>query len=81
MGWIKKANKLGVYETTYEGFRIYRTRPSQWVETTEQRADGLYRVQTLIRGQWLAINRKGQRLAADNIERLGWEIDIFNLDL
>ncbi len=24
MGWIKQANKLGEYHSSYEGFRIYR---------------------------------------------------------
>ena len=24
MGWIKEANKLGEYHSTWEGFRIYR---------------------------------------------------------
>ena len=26
MGWVKEANKIGRYHTTYKGFRLYYTR-------------------------------------------------------
>jgi hypothetical protein len=75
MSWVKDANKIGEYHSTYRGFRIYKVGgggSEQWVE---ERADGFWRVTKFIPTEFVAIDKTGARLSATGIEGIGYEID------
>lgn len=76
MSWVKEANKLGRYNTSYKGFRIYCIKEPQIKTTHEQREDGIYQRTDFIPGEMLAIDKTGIRFEAPYVENLAFKIDI-----
>lgn len=78
MGWISESNKIGKYKTTYKGFRFYCTKESEVIESVVERDDGMYNKTEFIKGEYIAIDKSGQR-----IEGYYWyiitKIDIIDL--
>lgn len=61
MHWIKEANKLGKYDKTYQGFRIYCTKEPESIQRMEEREDGQWNVTDFIQGEYIAIDKTGLR--------------------
>lgn len=60
MSWVKDANKIGRYDKTYLGFRIYVIVEPTSDTKIEERQDGKYSVTTFTSGHYKAVNRKGK---------------------
>lgn len=75
MSWIKEANKLGEYQSTYKGFRIYITEKGIVNDTMEDRADGTYNVITITPSKLIAINKNGVKIEG-SLEVIGMKIDL-----
>jgi len=75
MGWIKEANKLGRYEMTYQGFRIYCSKEPSTTDSKIEKPNGIYSVTEFHKGHFIAIDSTGSRFEASNIEVLGVKID------
>lgn len=60
MTWIKDANKIGKYEETRHGFRVYCIKASKVVEHITPE----YIIRDLIPGEYVAINQSGVRIKA-----------------
>lgn len=69
VGWIKEANKLGKYKTTYYSFRIYTVDEPTHTERIEEREDGTYNVTEFTKGDYIAIDKYG-------VTYKGWYWDI-----
>jgi hypothetical protein len=76
MTWIKQANKIGKYRSTYKGFRIYCTKQSRIVVRIEKREDGLYRITQIIPGWLVAVDKTGSRFEGADITSVAFKIDI-----
>lgn len=76
MTWIKKANKLGRYLDTYQGFRIYVIKPTEVKEEIEERPDGLYRITRFIPGELVALDKTGCRFEGNGKGEIYCKIDI-----
>lgn len=75
MGWIKEANKIGKYQHTYGGFRIYCTQ-EPYETTGEIERDGkTYVVTEFHSGYFVAIDNTGCRIEGKNLEAIGVKID------
>lgn len=74
-GWIKIVNRLGRYERSYEGFRIYCTKEPEIRQSIEQREDGQWRITEFIKGWFVAIDKYGVRFEASSIDQLTFKID------
>lgn len=78
MSWITDANKkykAQMYRETRHGYRIYIIRHSQMHQYIEDRPDGRYQVNDFIRGEYIAINKKGWIY-----RRIGWPEFLYMLD-
>lgn len=76
MSWVKDANKIGEYKTTYGGYRIYCIKQPQIVERIEERETGIYRITDFVRGEFLAINKDGDKIEGYYLEDIASKIDI-----
>jgi hypothetical protein len=76
MSWVKEANKLGRYNTTYLGFRIYCIKEPQIRTSHYQREDGIYQRTDFIQGEMLAIDKTGTTFTAPYVENLAFKIDM-----
>lgn len=75
MSWMKEANKLGRYVMTYRCFRVYCTKEPETQEIIEDREDGQWRVTNFIKGEFVAIDKKGVVINGTGLESLGFDID------
>lgn len=79
MNWIKEANKIGKYHTTYNGFRIYITKQGSISESIEERSDGIYSVKKITTTEFIAIDKTGLKLTGSGLEDIGYKIDFETL--
>lgn len=75
MSWIKEANKIGKYERSHEGFRIYCTKEPEIKVTTENREDGLWRRTDFIKGWFVAIDKNGVKFENSSMSELWTRIE------
>lgn len=80
MNWIKDANKIGRHETTYRGFRVYCTKEPEVNTCIEERDMGTYRVTDFIKGEFMAINSKGDKITGNYLEDIAYKIDFYEFD-
>ena len=59
IGWIKEANKLGKYKTTYKGFRIYTVKEVTCIQDVVQREGQMYSRTSFTKGDYVAVDRYG----------------------
>jgi hypothetical protein len=76
MSWVKEANKLGRYSTTYHGFRIYCTKEPQVLTTEYEEEGSLWRRTDFIKGEMVAIDKTGCTFTAPYTEELAFKIDM-----
>jgi hypothetical protein len=79
VSWVKEANKLGEYRTTYKGFRIYCTLKPEAKSRIEKRNLQTFRVTEFTKGKYVAIDKSGATLEGDSVDGLGYAIDIASL--
>jgi hypothetical protein len=75
MSWIKEANKIGKYERSHEGFRIYCTKEPEIKVTIEDRTDGQWRRTDFIKGWFVAIDKNGVRFENSSMTELWTKIE------
>ena len=61
VGWVKEANKLGIYKSTYNKFRIYTIKEPTSIKSIVKRegVDGLWRRTDFTQGEYVAIDKYG----------------------
>ena len=59
VGWIKEANKLGVYKNTYQKFRIYTIKEPTHSESFFEKDGELWRRTDFTQGEYVAIDKYG----------------------
>lgn len=70
MSWVKDANKLGKYEGTYYGFRVYMTKKPRHIQSTEVRHGVPVNRTELLPGHWIAINKDGYKIEYHYLDTL-----------
>lgn len=75
MGWVYEANKIGRYDMTYQGFRLYWTKEPSWTERTETRDDGEYKITDLHKGDLVAVDKTGCRFEGHFVDQIAAKID------
>ncbi len=65
MSWIKEVNKIGKYDKTYEGFRIYCTKESEIIETNFVKEGKEFTRTEITKGEYVAIDKTGLRYDGD----------------
>ncbi len=76
MSWIKTANQLGKYYSTYRGFRIYIIKEPDSKESIVERNGVLYKKIDLINGEMVAIDKTGVIIKGHHVDAIGSKIDI-----
>jgi hypothetical protein len=70
MSWIKEANKLGVYEDSLKGFRIYCTKNAE-IKSSVVELDGeLWNRTDIIAGHFVAVDKNGFRIEAKYMDEI-----------
>jgi hypothetical protein len=75
MGWLKQANKIGKYETTWNGFRIYLTKSETIKQYTEHREEGSFMVTDFGKREYVAVDKTGFKITDYSIEGIAYKID------
>ena len=76
MSWIKQANKIGKYESTRMGFRIYWKKEPTHKSYPHVR-NGVEGIRTdFIKGELVAIDKTGLRIEEDSLGSIGFKIDM-----
>jgi len=76
MGWVREANKIGKYEETHDGFRIYCILEPKIKESIVEKEDGLYRRTDFIKGWFVAVDKTKVRFEAKHISELHFKIEM-----
>jgi len=76
MSWIKEANKIGKYETSYKGFRLYCTKEPEIIQSVVTIDGEQYNRTELIKGWFVAIDKTKLRFEANNIQELSFKIEV-----
>lgn len=76
MSWIKEANKIGRYETTYKGFRFYYTKEASMFHSIVEKDGALWNKTEIIKAELVAINKNGLTLEGNYIDEMAFRIDI-----
>jgi protocatechuate 3,4-dioxygenase beta subunit len=72
MSWIKQANKIGKYNSTYKGYRIYLKK--QGSVTVEE--NGEYMTTHIVPNTYAAMNKAGTYLEGSGMNGIGEAIDM-----
>lgn len=62
MSWVKEANKIGRYEETRGGYRVYCVRKAFHAESTVIRDGEEWRMVEFTPGHYVAVNKHGHQL-------------------
>lgn len=76
MTWVKEANKLGKYEETYDGFRIYVTKEPQVLESSFEEDGSTWLRTDFVPGEFVAIDRDGVTFTRRYLTEIYYDIDL-----
>jgi hypothetical protein len=75
MSWIKEANKIGKYERSHEGFRIYCTKEPKVKCTVVEREGEMWNRTDFIKGWFVAVDKDGVRFENSSVSELWTKIE------
>lgn len=76
MGWVKEANKLGKYLTTFLGYRIYVKVQPTHVESIITENGVQYRKTEFFPGEYVAVNRYADIIECEGLGNMIAKIEI-----